>query len=445
MTKCLKMMFYAALTLVFASPTQARVIHLYDLKNWEFFGSVEFGSSDIDGDENATCESKGYRSKRPANMECLTKRLGNGKYCYASCKCSTGKFPWHITDTSFFAPVKPNNKCVDGDATYYKDVTCAASLVNEKDIKNLADFNKYFNTSNAKKVLESRDGSKTLTCYNYVKITCNTGYTIMPDSEINNAAKESAAFTYTVSSKVEPIKYTAYSPASSGAAVSAGAYKACVATTGGVSTINGYSFLNEPTTTRCAQYEKVKAKYSNVYYYYYNGNCKSSSLCRQDVPDCVSSSSETFNTYNLSTHETGNGSCRYIANCYTGWNEKGYFCTWAQSGYLNIPTGVAYSVIHDERGEHDDCIKITGCSSGWEKYAFQGSDDMYDLMSGRTNAAKSDTTVFTVAEYSSPQDPNDNYAFVLCRKATGCKTTNPSGQALCDRNSAWNGWLKCVK
>ncbi|MBR1948263.1 MAG: hypothetical protein IKA30_00550, partial [Alphaproteobacteria bacterium] len=103
MTKCLKMMFYAALTLVFASPTQARVIHLYDLKNWEFFGSVEFGSSDIDGDENATCKSKGYLDKRLPDTECVTKRLSNGKYCYVDCKCSTSKFPWSITDTSFFA------------------------------------------------------------------------------------------------------------------------------------------------------------------------------------------------------------------------------------------------------------------------------------------------------------------------------------------------------
>lgn len=442
MTKYLKIVACTAVVMAFASPASAKVINLYDLRNFLYPGSTCMGKG-CKGTGVYECNAQDFTySAKPAGMDCDLNTFDGGTKCYSNCRCSESQFPFtsDCGGTNFVAPTADSAKCTDRTGTYYASCSCASGMLESIS----GDYLTYFNTDEASATLSSRS-SKTLTCYDRSKFTCKSAYRELPRSEVD-AVDEITVTDAVVQSLVEPVNYSVATNLPIVANQGSSRLKMCVK---GVAGLSDVVMASAPTATKCAEYTSAAAKhYPSKVYYYYTGNCNSTGLCRTTTQDCVNYSSETFDTYNISTNTTGNGSCRFITGCQTtGWNGS-HFCTWSEAGTANVPTGLKYTVVSDDSGAHPDCIKVTGCdtNAGYTKVGHGSAVDGTSLTTSLESSKEDDTTVYDVALVSNLVDEdNDLHDYIMCRMAKGCKTTNSSGLALCDMNTAWGGWLKCMQ
>ena len=369
--------------------------------------------------------TQGTYSTVPAGMECGTQKFKGGTTCYVNCLCSKTKFPFAVTEEDrekFVLPTSKADMCTDSTGTYYASVACAEGYYSRTEL-NKVPMSMWFNYGTPIVATNRRASLLSVNCFDPKNMTCGgtSGAHKIEPADIREMGTVDPNFykNVVVFPKGEPIRYYVKTFATTADEVLAGTYPACVVPELEYAmTYGDISFSTVPTKASCAEYVEATAKYlPGSKYYYYNGNCMDNGLCTTSTSDCVNYTSETFTSYNPSANSIGNGSCRKISGCKTGWNDEGkYFCTWAQSGESVVPTGIAHTTVHSENALHDDCIKVTGCATGYAPIAFR--EGTYGT---EVNDVTKGYNANNIVSFTSPQDPNDNtFGMAVCEKTVPC-------------------------
>ncbi len=448
MTKYLYKIICTAIVVMIASPASAAITLIDRVKNLTYMGSTNLGGGEFDSDDpngpSRCVASMGLYSAKPYGQECDVVKLKTGTSCYRNCRCSVDKYPYAIENGQegyFITPVAKTDKCTDTNGTYYATVACGAGLATKAE---LGVNTQYFTLGEPKTATNRKSSLNSLACYDGKDVACGgtKNAVRLPVSEMADNFGY-GNFNGLVESKVEPVKYSFVSLASNKEQIKSGEQPACVGV-GSATAVSGKSWTSEPTGKYCAAYNNTKraAKYdSSFQYYYYTGEQKDDERCGAQA-DCVKTSSETVMAYYPDTGEMTERTFFYANGCKTGWNDAGqFFCRAAANGKGDSDTSKTYfnTVVTTNNYGGEDCVKVTGCNTanGYEKVEMAGTnvDGQYSIVAD--NAETDDTTRYDVKSTLSKKDENGVYGYLVCRIASGCRTTNSAGQPICDANTAW--------
>ena len=171
--KCLKTMFYVVIAISFASPLQAKVIHLHDMQNTKFMSSGSFGKGITNNFEYCKPSDNQYNTK-PKGKVCDTEILKGGTRCFVNCVCNKDIYPYSEEECKGegFKELSGNKTCTnDTDKkTKYSACGCADNFIN---IKGVAKYMDYFDVEDGRKVIGPDD---ILTCFDPSKFTCKANH-----------------------------------------------------------------------------------------------------------------------------------------------------------------------------------------------------------------------------------------------------------------------------
>ena len=268
--KCLKTMFYVVIAISFASPLQAKVIHLHDMQNTKFMSSGSFGKGITDGSVKYCDPGQKQYNTRPEGKMCETTTLKGGTKCLVNCVCRPDIYPYSAEECQGegFKELSGNKTCTnDTDKkTKYSACGCADNFIN---IKGVEEYRRYFDVEDGRKVIGPDDK---LTCFDPSKFTCKAGYKSVSASEIKSQNFSSGSITGTITMKNEPVIYNAAKVGD----------KICVIGWKGFKE----GVMTAKPSTECAEYETKTTKYFDKTYYYYTG-CKTGNNTTSNNP-CLS-------------------------------------------------------------------------------------------------------------------------------------------------------------
>ena len=420
---------------MFASPASAAITELgrgfeSGIFNFMYFGSTNLGGGMVGGTEGGTykCnDTNGEYYSKPAGMTCNHEKV-SGTWCYKDCACDADRFPYSASGRNscsglyFTAPTASSDICTDSTGTYYASCACANGLIEQNDFNSkYSGARNHFSISSPAYANDRRGIPNYVACYTIDDAECSKK--VIPSSDIK-AVTGGSDGEFSVLVESEPIWYKVASFAETAAELKSGSvYVACSYE---VDKLEEGAYSKAPTGTQCASYTNTQAKYSYApyTYYYYTGNCMDSGVCSTSSSECAIYASETFITFNPDTGNTGNGSCKRITGCKSGWNDEGgYFCTWAESGEAEsvVPQGVSYTSIHSEDGYYPDCIKVTGCSTDYTPVAFKESSYGSEASKILNDYTLTGMPAENISVYSSTPDDNNEYGLVACVKSTKCE------------------------
>ena len=429
MTKYFNKIICTVVAVMIASPAWAAITELgknfeKGLFNFMYFGSSTLGGGIDDGGFTSPkvyrCGDNGTYTIQPKGMECDLRDYAGGTKCYTNCRCSVDKFPYtsSCSGPNFIAPVAESDKCTDATGTYYASCACGSGLVSDRELNNYSTAMNYMILNEPFAASNRKNPESPVLCYNTKTATCGSGSVEIPNTDILSVRDINAGHVR-IRPKSEPVWYNAATFGRSSMEIENGVYKVCSFTTSGVESFASFSV---PANTVCASYQSANIKYDNDptnKFYYYTGDCRDSGLCTTETSDCVKYTSETFIAFNPETGNTGNGSCKYITGCKTGWDSaKGHFCSWSGLGDSVVPSSV--NAVEKEI-DSQKCIKVAGCKTadGYEQVAFKESDDALEVENIASNAVRKAGSFipYAVTRFTSPQDEESNtYGMVVCRK-----------------------------
>lgn len=426
MTKYINKIICIAVAVMFASPASAAITELGRGFESGMFNFMYFGSTNLGGGMGGGTEGGAYKCNaaygeyysKPAGMSCEHEKV-NGTWCYTGCACSANLFPFSAktcTEPNFVAPTAASDRCTDSTGTYYASCACGAGLTLGLDLSSYNTAKAHMDLPTAVIVENRNKPMASVLCYNLRNATCKSSNAKEVSLEDIKDVTINQDGHVRLISKAEPITYNAASFAQEKDLIMNGTYKLCSFSVAQYS--QDVQVTESNMTKDCAEYESKQLKYDPAggYYYYYTGNCKDSGLCTTSSHDCALYTTQTFKSYTADGKQ-GNGSCKKITGCKTGWDDAdGYFCSSYESGSVVVPTGIAHNTLHSEDADHDDCIKVTGCSINYAPLAFREGtygNEVDDVTRGY-NANN-------IVSFVSHQDPNDNtFGMVVCEKTVPC-------------------------
>lgn len=456
MTKYLKIVVSMVVVMAFASPASAKVINLYDLRNFLFAGSTCMGKGCKDVETTGCSSALDSYSRVPKGMVCA----GYENNCYVGCRCSETLFPYVASDCNgadFKAPTEADKICTDSSGTYYTSCSYAdyckdSSYINE----NLSYFKEYFDfdEGNYTEII-GRNGDK-LKCYPLGSLSCggteNTKWIDQDIDEIYSLSVGEELGEATIYGE-EPIYYViATPPETEESDYLSGAIDIC--TTGQWFTYYQYGdviFTSDPSSrTKCAEFESAIPKYSQGTqyeepYYYYTGNCKSN--CVASSNPCIEGTSETFKTYIKDEKKIGNGRCFHVTGCREGWDDSmDYMCGNYNYGTNSetVPPGITSNIA---RTDSYACISISGCdiNHGYLEYDKGSVVDWTDIADIGADVAALPDTISAVS-YGIDLTSGSGYPYIVCRKSEEpitCPLQNSNGVYQCSPYSVMGNWLYC--
>ena len=326
MKKYIKAIVLTAFLIAISSLANAKVINLYDMKNYEFFGSgkiLGYGHNPDDPDDpdavyECNPDDGTYKSK-PEGKDCVLKSFSGGTKCYTDCKCSTSVYKYSSENCKgpyFSAPTDEDMICSDGGDVYYKECECGYNL-----LSSLADdYTTYFNTLSGIHTIKSIDGSETFSCYDPKLFTCKNDYVELTRNDVKSGRMVSDTRAVITTPYKEPLSYSVVTnlPYSDTSSLS---FRMCVI---GVDSLDSaYAFEKEPVGKKqCAIYKQSSALYfPSKRYYHYVSDCSSAGSCydsSEERYECTNYVTEKIDYYHIGSGE-GTRYCEYEAGCKKGW------------------------------------------------------------------------------------------------------------------------------